>query len=252
MPTNLPPIDKTNPYLRAVYDEFRDRRFRDDPTLDRHRFKFKQTLRKGNCKPFVRHLVRDVLTGRWKIGSSQTELAFWLGLEDSSGISTAQRWGTISTEILIQLLTCPTRPVDWDPNLDDKLDLASEMDRNAFIYAVAYSAYGVDQKGNDSRFSELDYELFCGLLKRLRDWTVANGRDVQQSIATEIVKAVVKSDADYLLRPWYTKDERISLNRSLHLLQDDSAHALDYLRSLQCNWEGPFIFTWWERDEVNW
>jgi hypothetical protein len=104
----------------------------------------------------------------------------------------------------------------------------------------------------DDQFSELDYELLFSFLSRLEDWETASLPAEKANVSKQIVARVVNRDADYLLRPWYNRDERMQLNARINALYDDSEFATAHLTNLRETWESAAVFTWWSIDEVGW
>jgi hypothetical protein len=244
MPTYLPPIDKENGYLSRVYEEFRQQWFPSAASLDRYHVRLKQRLRKSWCQPYVLALMQGVLSGHWSLGTQQADVARWLDIDHSS-VSRAVRDGMASTEFLIPLLCCPTRPSNWDPTL--QLNLQQEMDRYAFIFSVP-----VAYEGGSLHLSELDYELLFSFWSRLEDWECVARPNERKDLSKQIVARVVDRDANYLLRPWYNREERVELNSRLNALYDEPDLAVDHLTKLRDTWEPAVVFTWWSIDEIGW
>lgn len=204
----------------------------------------------GYRRPYVSTLVADVLSGRWGLGSKQHEISERLGIGDRTWVSRALHSGQMSLDIYLRLRTCPTRPEDWEPNVDS---LLGDMERSGFIEVARMFAGLIDNRPGlvPESMDELNYELVCEIFVRFSEWLRASlKRD--EALARQIVLDVCNDPSCNVLPPWLAPRERRQTQRQIERLSNSPAAAFEHLVTLQQNWLDVFVGTYDAIDGVRW
>jgi hypothetical protein len=246
MPTPAPKIDLYDPLIQALRDEFERSAFLDGGFEDRedavgriYNDEFK--------RPYVCALIKDVLSGRWGLGATQSEVSNRLGITDRSWVSRALRLGQLSIDVFLRLRTCPSRPEDWEPSL---AVIQAEMERSAFIGVARYLAgFLVDRRGL-GRLDELNFELACELLARLKNWLRQSlAGDV--GFAGELVANVCADPTRNVCPNWYLERQQAAIRLEVSRLSHPQAAFL-HLQQLQENWLDVLVATYFLIDDIRW
>lgn len=248
MATPVPQVDLFNPLLQELRDQFELRVFSDEGIEASERDVVREYNRHFKL-PYVRTLIADVLSGRWGIGRTQEEVSERLGLERSR-LSDALRHGELSLDIYMRLRCCPTRPTNWEPDLDQLYD---DMDRSGFIGVARYFASLVPDRPvlAPVPLNELNYELMCEMLFSFVTWTIAR-LNQDHSIATTLVRNVASDPARHINPTWLTNSERKRTQLFLEALLDSPAVAFEHLCNVQSHWQDVVVVSYSQLELVRW
>lgn len=247
MPTPTPPSDPFNPLIQELRERFESRYFPDEG-LDATDSDVLRCYNRAFKLPFVRLLIRDVMSGRWDLGSTQQQVSERLGIERTR-LSDALRHGELSLDVFMRLRTCPSKPADWEPDLQS---LLPEMDRSGFIGVARLYASAVTDRPEllAESMTELNYELMCEMLRRFASWTVGRLSN-DQTLALDIVSTVVNDSSRNITPSWYTPTELKKAQSQISRLSNAEA-AFSHLSSLQGRWLDVFVVTSSQLEIVRW
>lgn len=248
MATHEPPIDPQHEFITILRNRFEQDVFPqgEPPEVLRH---VSRLYNHHVARPYVCTLISDVLSGRWKLGATQEVVAEQFGM-DRTLLSDGRRHGKLSFEIYFRLRCCPSRPVDWEPDIGK---FAGEMERCAFVAVARYYATCVPDRPEliPKEMDETNYELVCELFSNLASWLLAKrARDL--AFAQRLVQRVVKDEHRQLIPPWYTAPQRRKAEETLRRLLREEQFALSHLTRLQKNWLDIFVWTFDATCSLKW
>lgn len=194
------------------------------------------------AKPYVCSLMADVLSGRWGLGDTQASVSSELGVEnDRTWVSRARRHGVMPLEVFVRLRCWPTRPPDWEPDIQA---LRRDMERSAFIGIAREFAGRIPNRPTlcPVQLNELNYELICEVFGSLDSWSAAYAnRDTHAAQRlVQRVEADVRRNVDPL---WCTDRARRRIRRELRRMAQEPAAAYAHLAALQRDWLDVFVGT---------
>lgn len=248
MPTPEPPADPLNPLIQAIRDQFESRVYPDEG-IEASDLDVMREYNRWFKLPYVRQLIRSVLSGAWGLGSTQEEVAESLGM-DRSRLSDALRHGELSLDVYIRLRSCPTRPPDWEPEINA---LRAEMDRSGCIGVARYFATQVsDRPGlSPDQLNELNFELLCEMLRQMRSWFIAT-QERDTAFASTLFRTVVADRTRNVLPSWYTNAERRRIETLIGHIESGPAAAFEHLHNLQTHWMDILIVTYFQLEIIHW
>lgn len=247
MPTSTPPSDPFNPLLQELRERF-EARYYPDEGLDATDSDVLRCYNRAFKLPYVRLLIRDVMSGRWGLGSTQQQVSEQLGIERTR-LSDALRHGQLSFDVYMRLRTCPSKPTDWEPDLRS---LLPEMDRSGFIGVSRLFASAITDRPDlhSEHMTELNYELMCEVLRRFTSWTVGRLSE-DHALASDIVSTVLNDPSRNVTPDWYTPAELKKAQAQISRLSNAEA-AFSHLSSLQGHWLDVFVVTSSQLEIVRW
>ncbi len=201
-------------------------------------------------KPYVCALIKDVLSGRWQLGTTQHEVSSQLGIADRTWVSRALRGGQLSLDAYLRLRVCPSRPADWEPDI---VGLYPEMERSAFIAVAQYLAEELTDRQfiGVHRLNELNYELVCELFARLRVW-LQGALAEDKGVALQIVQNVCSDTNRKVCPSWYLERHQREIKSEIVRLSTDASAAFNHLRLLQENWLDVFVAAHYLLEGIKW
>jgi hypothetical protein len=248
MPTPSPNFDLFNPLLQELRDQF-ERTVYPENGLESTDADVLRFYNRSFKLPYVRALIEDVLSGRWGLGNSQSDVAALLGMERSR-VSDALRGGELSLDVYLRLRTYPGKPENWEPDVQR---LLPEMGRSGFIGVARF--YGSQVPERDGLavddMNELNHELLCEIVEHLGLWMTARFRK-DHAIAAGIVHAVLDDQSRNIIPSWYVPRERRRSEALIRRLSSEPAWAFDHLCRLQNNWFDIMVVTWSQLTHLRW
>ena len=232
MATAEPPFDPDDEFFGRLFDDFERLVFPRGESEEAAKDAMREYARQAG-RPYVCTLFADVLGGRWKLGETQEEVADRLEM-DRTRVSDALRKGELSMATYLRLRTCPTRPKDWEPDVDR---LRAQMRRSGFIAVAQHYAKLVPGRPEliPEQMDELHHELVCEVVRDVRRFLTARLAG-DPSVARAIVARVVGDPDREVVPAWYTSHQRKQADALIGRLRgsDDAAYA--HLVRLQTNW----------------
>ncbi|MGA2230845.1 MAG: hypothetical protein ABSH22_08090 [Tepidisphaeraceae bacterium] len=240
MTTGSPAIDLFNEIILALLEQFERAAF-PDGGLEDCEGEAGRVYNEELKRPYVCELIADVVSGRWKLGTSQEEISERLGIfADRGWVSRAlHQGGPLSLDIYMRLRCCPTRPVDWEPDIDE---LKADMDRSAFIGVARFFAARITDRPTLSpqRLNELNYELICEMFGSLSTWLPGHVRH-DEEMARQIVGRVCSDNRRNVNPSWQVGSKRRQIEAEMKRLTSDQVAAFDHLSQLQRDWFDVFV-----------
>jgi hypothetical protein len=249
MATDAPQISFMSPLVQELLERF-ERTVFPENGFEECEADVGRKYNDGFKKPYVCGLIKDVLSGRWKLGTTQGDISERIGTGDRSWVSRALRGGQMSLDVFLRLRVCPSRPEDWEPDIEG---LYREMERSAFIsVAQMLSGYVTDRQFIGlQQLDELNYELVCEIFARLQYWlTRSLAKD--RNAACQIVRNVCGDPRRKVCPTWYLERQQRRIKIEMSRLCQEPDAAFEHLRRLQENWLDVFVATHFLLEQVKW
>lgn len=201
MATPYPPIDLSDPVILAILTEARDRLFPDGIGLEEYEYELQHQFDQYFQCPNVCALMKDVMSGRWQLGSTEGDIAENLGV-GRDRIQMARNKGRMTVDLYLKLAYCPTRPKDY--RLDDSR-LVDEMLRHGFIGAAKFTACKFSSRPTlrPQELTEFTYELACLSLANLVELS-QEALDGGRKVAPRMIDQVLSEPQHTLPPAWYS------------------------------------------------
>jgi hypothetical protein len=239
--TSFPLIDPFDPFTEQLREDFHLRLGVDDeePAYEARAF---TTFMIGYRAPWIGSLVADLQTGRWGIGTTRQDLTDAIGFEIGiEWVTNARNSGIITAEALMMLLTLPTRPVDWEPDLELLRPL---MLRSGFM-AVATMLGGLQQEATGVEpepLNEFRHELICDMFHRPGVWNTILARGSEQAIRQRI-RGVQREFSSSLIPAWNNASIQKKKRKNLLDVLDEKKCCISWVFKLRNDWLAVYTET---------
>jgi hypothetical protein len=241
-------IDLFDPEIQQILTEFELNAYPDgsglafDPEIQKE-------FLSGFRQPYICALIADVLSGRWKLGTTMTEVADRIGT-DHPTISRALRWGELPWTVESFLLACPTKPHD----LDVVIGRVFHARHRAAVMNVAEYLAAKRPEVSWPRLGclrEVHMELIAALFENRQAWKMALlTRDV--TIVHRIISEVIDDASHEIIPFWYEKRRRLQLDQLINRFRSNDSFTIKYLSFLQTRWERIFVAAHFASEGLGW
>jgi hypothetical protein len=203
----------------------------------------------GFRRPYICALMNDVLSGRWELGKTMTQVADAIGT-DHPTISRAARRGELPNALETYLLACSTIPEDWPGPINR---VRSARHRAGFMGVAEY--LWRKQPGIRWPMTQPLYEIHAEFLFTLWEnrhyWEKAREtRDM--AMVHALVMSVLEDPQREIIPFWYEKARCKYVTALIEQLKSVDRFAFKWLCLLQTRWEDIFVTTEAAKEGLGW